>query len=409
MKLLIVIPALNEEASMASIIERCLAASADIINQTIITAVDITVVSDGSTDRTVEIAKSYEPRISLIIFEKNRGYGAAISEGWSRSDADLLSFLDADGTCDPNYFIPMANDLVEKNADVVLGCRLNKNSRMPLIRRVGNTMFAWMLSAFSLTHVKDTASGMRIVRRTSLIKLMPLPQGLHFTPAMSARAIMSRDLTITEVDMTYNEREGESKLNPIKDGIRFLRVILETAMLYRPSRPMGFFALILLSISMFLIVFPVLFWLRESRLEEWMIYRFLVSELLFTLSVMIVCVTYLGRKAVDISLADEPLKNKNHGVLGWFFGRRWFWIVPALLLVIGSGFVWKGFVQLVTTGHVTEHWSHFIAMMTCFTVASIFSVCKVVDYSMNMLADRLGYLKTMVDTSPKTKTEVLLP
>src|SRR5262247_1663883 len=98
MKLLIVIPAYNEESSIKSIIERSLTARDNIIANSPVTEVEITVVSDGSTDRTVELASSYANWINLIVFEKNRGYGAAIKEAWNQSDADLLSFLDADGT-----------------------------------------------------------------------------------------------------------------------------------------------------------------------------------------------------------------------------------------------------------------------------------------------------------------------
>ena len=80
---------------------------------------------------------------------------------------------------------------------------------------------------------------MRVVRRASLPKLMPLPDGMHFTPAMSARAILSDDLKIVEVDMPYHERAGTSKLRVVKDGFRFLKVIVEAAFLYRPSRPLS--------------------------------------------------------------------------------------------------------------------------------------------------------------------------
>src|SRR4051794_17240340 len=107
MKLLIAIPALNEEQSIASTIERALAAAPELAAGGSVTAVDVTVVSDGSTDRTVDIASAYIDRITLIVFEKNRGYGAAIKEAWARSDADLLGFMDADGTCDPRFFGPL--------------------------------------------------------------------------------------------------------------------------------------------------------------------------------------------------------------------------------------------------------------------------------------------------------------
>ncbi|MHC4825495.1 MAG: glycosyltransferase family 2 protein, partial [Planctomycetota bacterium] len=254
MRLLITIPALNEEEAIASSIERCLDARQHIIDHSPVDEVEVTVVSDGSTDRTVEIAGRYKDRIKLIVFETNRGYGAAITEAWMRSDADLLGFLDADGTCDPVHFGRFCTELIEHEVDVVLGSRLNRESRMPLVRRIGNKAFAWMLSVLSLRRIRDAASGMRVVRRSSLTKIFPLPTGLHFTPAMSARAVMSRDLKLLEVNMPYHEREGESKLSPIKDGLRFARVILQAALLYRPSRPLGVIATVLFALTCLMMI-----------------------------------------------------------------------------------------------------------------------------------------------------------
>src|SRR5689334_1897184 len=130
MKLLIAIPALNEEKSIQSIIMRSLEARRHIMATSPVTQVDITVVSDGSTDRTVELARHYIDQIHLIVFESNRGYGAAIKEAWTQSDADLLGFLDADGTCDPTFFGDLCRTLVSEEADVVLGSRLNQASKI---------------------------------------------------------------------------------------------------------------------------------------------------------------------------------------------------------------------------------------------------------------------------------------
>ena len=80
-RLSIVIPALNEEASIGSTIERCLAARAEIIEGSGVESVEIVVVSDGSTDRTEEIARRY-PGVAVLVFERNRGYGAAIKCGF---------------------------------------------------------------------------------------------------------------------------------------------------------------------------------------------------------------------------------------------------------------------------------------------------------------------------------------
>ena len=212
MKLGIVIPALNEEDSIEKIILLTHKAKDYIIANSPVDAVDIVVVSDGSTDNTVPLAQKHLDKIKLIVFEKNRGYGAAIKKGWEETDADLLAFLDADGTCNPEFFAPLCTELEKGSRDIMLGCRLNKDSQMPAIRRLGNTLFAILLSLVSNQKVRDTASGMRVIRRSSLSEIMPLPDGLHFTPAMSARAILHPDLKIHEIDMPYKERDGESKL-----------------------------------------------------------------------------------------------------------------------------------------------------------------------------------------------------
>ena len=99
-------------------------------------------------------------------------------------------------------------------------------------------LFAGLLSLLSGQWVRDTASGMRIVRRDAYTRLRPLPAGLHFTPAMSARALLDREarVKLIEIDMPYHERIGESKLKVGKDGLRFLNVITKTAIQYRPAR-----------------------------------------------------------------------------------------------------------------------------------------------------------------------------
>ncbi|HBL44181.1 MAG TPA: glycosyltransferase family 2 protein, partial [Planctomycetaceae bacterium] len=121
--LTIVIPALNEEDAIGGTIARCLEAREEISHQSGLDGVEIIVVSDGSTDRTAEIAQSFE-EISVIIFEQNRGYGAAIKEGWRRGRGDYVGFLDADGTCDPRFFAALCQTAITENADVTLGSRL---------------------------------------------------------------------------------------------------------------------------------------------------------------------------------------------------------------------------------------------------------------------------------------------
>ena len=390
MKLGIAIPALNEEENIESIIERSLAARQYIQDHSSVTNVEVTVVSDGSTDRTVERASKYKDLIRLIVFSENQGYGAAIKEAWLKSDAELLGFLDADGTCDPKFFAPLCNQLLTSDTDVVLGCRLNNQSEMPLIRRLGNSIFAFLLSIFASSRVRDTASGMRVVRRSSLAHLFPLPDGLHFTPAMSARAMMSDAIQISELDMPYHERVGESKLRVIRDGLRFLRVIVEAGFLYRPARPLNLAGILLTLLSAVLMFPPLVFYLQHGTVLEWMIYRFLVSHLLGTSACLCFCASYILSQMTEIALADEIGKRKESWVERFFRGK-WFWAVNGLLTVAGGSLVLGSLLELLETGSTYEHWSRFIAMTFCLSIVAVLLVTRCIEYVLGLVRARVQY------------------
>jgi glycosyltransferase involved in cell wall biosynthesis len=284
MKLTIVVPALNEEKAIGSTIERCLAAREDIVRDSPVDEVEIIIVSDGSTDRTAEVAAAFD-EVRVIVFERNRGYGAAIKRGFEEGSGELVGFLDADGTCEPAFFATLCRALIEEEAAVALGSRMGPESRMPMVRRIGNRIYAFILSALSNRVVTDTASGMRVIRRDALPHLYPLPDGLHFTPAMSARVLMDDRLAVAERPMPYEERIGESKLHVIKDGARFLRTILEMTLMWQPAKLFVVAAVACFALMMLFGVHPMETWLRARRLEEDMIYRLLFCSLLGTLGV----------------------------------------------------------------------------------------------------------------------------
>jgi glycosyltransferase involved in cell wall biosynthesis len=393
MKLLIAIPALNEEDSIEAIIRRSLAAVPHICAVPGVDAVEVTVVSDGSTDRTVERARAFVDRIRLIVFEKNRGYGAAIQEAWRQSDAELLGFLDADGTCEPLFFADLCGALLRQDADVVLGCRLHGGSRMPLVRRVGNTVFALLLSLFSAKRVRDTASGMRVVRRASLAKLLPLPDGLHFTPAMSARALLADDVCIEELDMPYHERAGESKLRVGKDGLRFLRVIVNTALLYRPGRPLALLGLGCALAAALLMVQPAAHYAATGTLREWMIYRFIVAHLFGLGAAGLLCAAHFAARLVSIALAIPPPTGVLYRFSRDFLGSRLFWLVPLALAAAGTALVLPSVIERVVTGGTHGHWSRFVAMSAFLSVAGVLVLARLLDFILDLLATRLEYLR----------------
>jgi len=374
-KLSIVIPAYNEEEAVGSIIERCLAAGSSLVADTPVDDVEIIVVSDGSTDQTVEIASQYSG-VKLEVFEVNRGYGAAIKRGFELSSGELVSFLDADGTCDPEFFVPLCGELLRQDAVIALGSRMGPQSRMPRIRRIGNTLYAAILSILSNRVVTDTASGMRVIRREVLEKLYPLPDGLHFTPAMSARALMDDSMKIVEIPMLYEERIGESKLHVLRDGIRFFQTIFEMTLVWRPSRILLTGAVLCTLVTVLLAMHPFEMWLRERHLEEWMIYRLLFCSLLGSVGMTLVSTSVIAKNMHAFLTGGEHSPGPLTLLLEKAFSIRGlvaasFLFVPVIGVLIGRG-AWS----YLTAGVVTLHWSRVVlAGLLPFTYAQTWVTC----------------------------------
>jgi len=238
-KLSVVIPAYNEENGIAEIMNRTLAVRED-LKKAGVEGFELLVVNDGSKDQTRQIAEEIAASTTdvRVINQVNRGYGGALKTGFSQASGDLIGFLDADGTYPPEYF-PQLCVAAMKGADLVIGSRMaGEESKMPVVRRIGNWLFANLLSILGWQRVTDSASGMRVFQRSSMERMYPLPNGLNLTPVMSTRAI-HEGLKVVEVPITYSERLGRSKLSALRDGSIFLQSMVWTAMAYNPVRILG--------------------------------------------------------------------------------------------------------------------------------------------------------------------------
>ncbi len=232
----VVIPAYNEEDGIAPIVERVLRIRPAL--RQCGAELELIVVDDGSRDRTAEIVARY-PEVCLVRHRTNHGYGAALKTGFAHARGEWLGFLDADGTYPPEHFPEMLCAGREQGADLVIGSRMaGTESQMPFSRRVGNLLFASLVSLIGRCHVSDSASGQRLIRREALRRLYPLPDGLNFTPVMSTRAVHEA-IKMIEVPIPYAERLGRSKLTIVGDGTRFLQSIVWTALGYNPVRILG--------------------------------------------------------------------------------------------------------------------------------------------------------------------------
>jgi len=256
----ICIPVLNEERAIASTLTQCLAIS-DALREAGVCRLEVLAVDDGSTDRTAECIRQF-PDVRLIQHVHNRGYGAALKTGFEAARYELIGFIDADATYPPDQFPTLCRALLDQRADLVVGSRMaGADSQMPATRRIGNLLFARLLSIIGDAKVTDTASGMRVFRREVLNLVSPLPDGLNLTPVMSARALHEQ-MHVLEVAIPYHDRVGHSHLHIGTDGLVFLRTIVWTVLSYNPVRIVGLLGLA--GIAAALMVAAWLVWLRLS-------------------------------------------------------------------------------------------------------------------------------------------------
>lgn len=222
----IVIPAYNEETGIGKVIGRVRKACPE---------AEVIVVDDGSKDRTAEIVRNYG--VKVISNHTNLGKGGATKAGFVHNlnnGINYLAFIDADGTYPPES-IPELYDLCKQRGyDIVVGSRLiRKNNGMPRIRRLGNKIFAGLLTFYSGKRTTDTSAGLRVFNVRLLPMIETLPNGLDFDTAMTTKALFG-GLAYVEVPIEYNRRAGKSKLSSLKDGYRFLNVIMKATRQHRP-------------------------------------------------------------------------------------------------------------------------------------------------------------------------------
>jgi glycosyltransferase involved in cell wall biosynthesis len=156
---LAVIPAFNEEATIAAVIDRLRAAAPDL---------DVLVVDDGSRDATA--ARARERGAAVVSHVFNLGYGAALQTGYKwaeRSGYGYLVQMDADGQHDPADVPRLLAPLRAGEAEVVIGSRFVAAStyRMGFARSVGRVFFQRVLVAFGGARVADPTSGFQALAR----------------------------------------------------------------------------------------------------------------------------------------------------------------------------------------------------------------------------------------------------
>ena len=214
----VVIPCLNEAETIGECVSQAKAAlDANRI------AGEVLVVDNGSEDDSAKLARAAGAR---VISESERGYGSAYLAGLAQAQGDYIVMVDADLTYDLSE-IPRFVAELDAGAELVMGNRMKgiESGAMPRLNRLGNPILSGFLNLLFHTGVKDVHCGMRALRRDVLPRLNLRTTGMEFASEMVIRAAKER-LIIREFPIKLHPRGGKSKLSPIRDGWRHLRLIL---------------------------------------------------------------------------------------------------------------------------------------------------------------------------------------
>ena len=230
MKIIIGIPAYNEEKNIASLLIKLKKISENII-----------VCNDGSNDLTGKIAK--ELGATVIEHERNLGYGSAIKSIFLKAreiNADVLVTFDADG----QHRIEDINAILEpiKNniADIVIGSRfLNNNQEIPTYRKMGIKAITKLTNVTGGTKITDSQSGFRAYNKRILDKIIPQESGMGISTEILIKT-QKAGFMITEVPITILYEGDTSTHNPISHGSS---VILSTLKYVAIERPLIFYGI----------------------------------------------------------------------------------------------------------------------------------------------------------------------
>jgi Glycosyl transferase family 2 len=215
-----VIPCLNEEKSIATVVGKARAAL-DRLGET----GEVIVVDNASDDASAERAVAAG---ATVVPEPRRGYGSAYLAGLAAARGRYVVLTDADDT----YDLARLGEFVDRlrnGADLVLGSRFRGRihpGAMPWTHRwIGNPVLTAMLNLLFRSGVSDAHCGLRAIRRDALDRLALSTTGMEFASEMVIKA-SKRGLRIEEIPIEYRPRVGESKLNSVRDAWRHVRFML---------------------------------------------------------------------------------------------------------------------------------------------------------------------------------------
>jgi glycosyltransferase involved in cell wall biosynthesis len=197
----VVLPVLNEAAALPWVLGRLPDGYGAIV------------ADNGSSDGSAAIARGFG---AMVVSEPQPGFGAACYAGLVAATADIVCFLDADGSLDPAELPPLVNAITSGRAELVLGSRMPEPGAWPFHARVANRYLAWRVRRGGGPRLTDIGP-MRAARRADLLSLDLLDRRFGWPLEMVVNAVAA-GWRIEEVPVAYKARRGRSKVTGTVGG-----------------------------------------------------------------------------------------------------------------------------------------------------------------------------------------------
>ena len=258
MKLIIGIPAFNEEKNIASIITKLMG-----ITDTII------VCNDGSSDLTSEIAEKMGAVV--INHEKNLGYGGAIRSIFFKAKemkGDVLVTFDADGQHRVEDIKTVMKPIINQEADLVIGSRFLDESEkeVPQYRKVGIKVITKITNASIKKQLTDSQSGFRAYSKQVINELNPSELGMGISTEILIKA-SSKNFKIFEVPIKIIYSGDTSTHNPVTHGSSVIISTIKYTSLQRPLTFYGIPSIIFLIIGSAFSYLAIQYYVEIGRLN----------------------------------------------------------------------------------------------------------------------------------------------
>ncbi|MEI8205397.1 MAG: glycosyltransferase [Kiritimatiellales bacterium] len=290
MRTAIIIPAYNEEQTIAQVMQEFHHELPDC---------EIYIVDNNSSDRTYSIATETYQLLGCkgrLLSEPRQGKALAVRTAFQSVDADVYLMVDGDCTYPADQVHEILAPVLNGEADMVVGDRLSdghysKENKRPL-HDAGNRLIRWMINRLYDAQLKDILSGYRAFSRRFVDTFPILCRGFELETNLALHALDKR-LKIIEIPVVYKDRpEGSvSKLNTIQDGARVLFLMFNIFRIYRPFSFFGTASLFCLILSLFAGVLPVLDYVTEKYVYH--IPLALLASALVVLSVLFIAIALI--------------------------------------------------------------------------------------------------------------------